>query len=92
MLDLTSLSAFTDYFVIATADNERQLAALIDSVDRACNELDPPAAVRREGDADGGWVLLDLSGVIVHLFSLEQRARYNLEGLWARAQEVVRIQ
>ena len=92
MLDLTSLSAFTDYFVIATADNERQLSALIDAVDRACNALDPPNAVRREGEADGGWVLLDLGGVIVHLFSLEQRARYNLEGLWAKAQEVVRVQ
>jgi len=92
MLDLTSLSAFTDYFVIATSDNERQLAALIDAVDRACNAFDPPRAVRREGEAEGGWVLLDLGGVIVHLFSLEQRARYNLEGLWAKAQEVVRVQ
>ena len=92
MLDLTSLSAFTDYFVIATADNDRQLNALVDYVDRACNELDPPNPVRREGDAEGGWVLLDLGGVIVHLFSLEQRARYNLEGLWSKAQEVVRVQ
>lgn len=92
MLDLTSLSAFTDYFVIATSDNERQLAALIDAVDRACNGFDPPRAVRREGEAEGGWVLLDLGGVIIHLFSLEQRARYNLEGLWAKAQEVVRVQ
>lgn len=92
MLDLTSLTAFTDYFVIATSDNERQLGALIDAVDRAAAELDPHPPVLHEGDAEGGWVLLDLSGVVVHLFSLEQRARYNLEGLWARAQEVVRVQ
>ncbi len=92
MLDLSSLSAFTDYFVIATSDNERQLGALIDSVDRAAAELTPKPDVRHEGDTEGGWVLLDLGGVVVHLFSLEQRARYNLEGLWARAQEVVRIQ
>jgi ribosome-associated protein len=92
MLDLTSLSAFTDYFVIATSDNERQLGALIDAVERAAAELDSKPVARREGEPDSGWVLIDLGGVVVHLFSLEQRARYNLEGLWARAQEVVRIQ
>jgi ribosome-associated protein len=92
MLDLTALSAFTDYFVIATADNERQLRALIDAVEAAMSEVAPGVATRQEGSTEGGWVLLDLSTVIVHLFSLEQRAKYNLEGLWRRAQEVVRIQ
>ena len=92
LLDLTSLSAFTDYFVIATADNERQLSALIDTVESAMAAAAPDASVRQEGSTEGGWVLLDLGAVIVHLFSLEQRAKYNLEGLWRRAQEVVRIQ
>jgi ribosome-associated protein len=92
LLDLTSLSAFTDYFVIATADNERQLSALIDTVESAMAAAAPNANVRQEGSTEGGWVLLDLGAVIVHLFSLEQRAKYNLEGLWRRAQEVVRIQ
>ena len=90
MLDLTALSAFTDYFVIATSDNERQLAALVDSVERAASE--PGARYHREGSMEGGWLLLDLGSVVVHLFSLEQRANYNLEGLWRRAQEVVRVQ
>ena len=92
MLDLTSLSAFTDYFVIATADNERQLGALIDAIESAMTSVAPDAALRQEGSTEGGWVLIDLGAVIVHLFSLEQRAHYNLEGLWRRAQEVVRVQ
>jgi ribosome-associated protein len=92
MLDLTTLSAFTDYFVIATADNERQLRALIDAVEQTMAEVSPGVDVRQEGSPEGGWILIDLGGVIVHLFSLEQRAHYNLEGLWRRAREVVRVQ
>jgi ribosome-associated protein len=92
MLDLTALAAFTDYFVIATADNERQLRALIEAVELAMGEVSRGVNVRQEGSTEGGWVLLDLGAVIVHLFLLEQRARYNLEGLWRRAQEVVRVQ
>lgn len=92
LLDLTSLAAFTDYFVIATSDNERQLRALIDTIEAAANTAVPGQPIRPEGDPEDGWVLIDLGGVIVHLFSLEQRARYNLEGLWRRAQEVVRVQ
>ena len=91
MLDLTALSAFTDYFVIATADNERQLRALIEAVEGALDEVSPETHMRLEGSTEGGWVLLDLGAVVVHLFSLEQRAKYNLEGLWRRAQEVVRV-
>lgn len=90
MLDLTSLSTFTDYFVIATADNERQLGALIETLESAATASDLP--FRPEGGTEGGWVLIDMGTVIVHLFSLEKRAYYNLEGLWQRAQEVVRIQ
>ena len=90
LLDLTSLSAFTDYFVIATAGNERQLRALIETVDEAARAAGVRA--REEGAAEGGWVLIDLGDVVVHLFGLEQRAFYNLEGLWRRAQELVRIQ
>jgi len=90
LLDLTSLSTFTDYFVIATAGNERQLNALIETLDADASAAGRP--FKQEGLPDGGWVLIDLGTVIVHLFSLEKRAYYNLEGLWQRAQEVVRVQ
>lgn len=90
LLDLSELSAFTDYFVIATADNERQLRALVDTVQQEMKEQG--RAVKPEGQPPDGWVLIDLSDVVVHLFSVEKRVYFDLEGLWARAREVVRVQ
>ena len=90
LLDLRSLDGFTDYFVIATSGGERQLRALVEAVDSAADaqRLHP----RWEGRNEDGWRLADLGDVVVHLFTGEQRARYDLEGLWLRAQEVVHIQ
>ncbi len=91
LLDLTPLGAFADYFVIGTVDNVRQSQAVIDAVQLTFRTTGP--RIRPEGNPDSGWVLLDtLEGVVIHLFSLEDRARYDLEGLWRRAQQVVRVQ
>lgn len=90
LLDLTDLAAFADYFVIATADNERQMAAVIAAVDEAAREAGLDA--HSEGAPESGWVLVEVAGVVVHVFSLEQRVRYDLESLWAHAREVVRVQ
>jgi ribosome-associated protein len=92
LLDLTHLSAFADEFVIASVDNIRQASAVVDAIDERVRERGGKR-VRPEGDPASGWVLLDVGGgVIVHVFSVEGRARYDLEGLWNRAQEVVRVQ
>jgi ribosome-associated protein len=90
LLDLRDLGSFADYFVIATSSSERQMRALVEAVDSAADghRTHP----RWEGRNEDGWRLADLSDVIVHLFSIEQRARYDLDGLWQRAQEVVHIQ
>ena len=91
LLDLTDLSAFAEYFVIASAGNERQLHALVDTVQRSMKER--YGRLAQDGEPSEGWVLIQLpAGVVAHLFSEEARAHYDLEGLWARAQEVVRIQ
>jgi ribosome-associated protein len=91
LLDLSRLSAFADFFVIATVDNVRQARAIVDALDAAVTERG--GQLDAEGSPDEGWILADAGkGVFVHLFSLEARVYYNLEGLWHRAQEVVRIQ
>ncbi len=92
LLDLTALSAFTDYFVVATVDNVRQMRAVSDAVGEDLESAVPDLQAREEGTVDAGWMLIDLGDVVLHLFSLEQRAYYNLEGLWSSAREVVRIQ
>ncbi len=91
LLDLTSLASFADYFVIATVDNVRQARAILDTLTEAIRGRGEPMAA--EGDAESGWILIDAGeGVYVHLFSLDARIYYNLEGLWHKAQEVVRVQ
>ena len=90
LLDLTELTAFADYFVIATIDNERQMAAVVEALTEAARAEGVRA--QAEGTPVSGWVLVDVAGVVVHLFSVEQRERYDLETLWSHAREVVRVQ
>jgi ribosome-associated protein len=85
------VATFTDYFVIASAVNVRQMQALLEALDEAVNR-DNLGSFRREGDLDSGWVLLDLGDVIVHLFSPDQRAYYDIERLWSGGMPVVHIQ
>ena len=95
LLDLAGLSTFTDYFVIASADSERQMRALADAVDEIAATHEGARRANRplwEGRNEDGWRLADLGDTVVHIFSVEQRAYYNLEGLWQRAREVVHIQ
>lgn len=90
-MDISKVSTFSDYFVIATATNPRQMNALIDSLDRDLRE-DGIRPRRTEGAPDSGWVLIDFNDAIVHLFSPEMRRYYNLESLWAKGVSVVHIQ
>lgn len=89
LLDMQEVTYLTDYFVISTAGSERQIAALTDDLlEQTRRECDVrPSA--REGTPEGGWVLLDYGGVVVHIFSEEQRAYYKLEELWNKARIVL---
>jgi ribosome-associated protein len=91
LLDIRSVASFADYFVIASAGTSRQMDAVLDSVEKAL-AADKVKPMGREGRSDSGWVLLDYGDVILHLFAPEERAYYDLEGLWHTAVPVVRIQ
>ena len=90
LLDLRGLAFFADYFVIMSAESSRQIEALEEDLSQALKD----AGVRRhrrEGTPVSGWVLLDFSDVIAHIFSPEEREFYDLESLWQRAPQVVRV-
>jgi ribosome-associated protein len=85
VLDVAELLSITDYFVICSTSSNRQLKTVIQAVEeRVRKELDL-RPVRREGEADAGWWLLDYVDVVVHVFGEEERAYYDLERLWSDA-------
>jgi ribosome-associated protein len=86
-LDLRPLSSFTDFFVICSGQNVRQVQAIADAVEEALKkEHVRPAHV--EGFERAEWVLLDYFDFVVHVFSTERRAFYALERLWGSAERV----
>jgi ribosome-associated protein len=86
-LEMRGLSVMSDYNVIAHAPNNRLINAIADSVVAAAEKAGITAK-SIEGKQSGNWVLIDLGDVIFHVFDEEERAHYNLEGLWAEAPSV----
>lgn len=80
-LDVSGQMPLTDIFLIISADNERQVASIVDAVDEALREVDAKP-LRREGAREGRWVLLDYGDIVVHIQHEEERAYYELERLW----------
>jgi ribosome-associated protein len=91
ILDIRKICSFADYFVICSADSDRQIEAIYEEISKTLKQ-EGILPYHREGTADSGWVLLDLGGVIVHIFSPQQRDYYKLDDLWGEATPVVRIQ
>ncbi|GAB4340758.1 MAG: hypothetical protein Kow00117_21080 [Phototrophicales bacterium] len=71
-----------DFFVICTGTSDRQIKALVDYVRTGVKEKFGILPFSIEGTAESGWVLMDYSSIIVHLFMEEKRQYYDLESLW----------
>ncbi len=88
VLDLRPAEGFTDFFVIVTGNNVRQLQAISEAVQESLGAKGVKAAHIEGGDR-AGWILLDYFDFIVHIFSPETRAFYSLERLWGSAERIV---
>jgi len=84
ILDLRKQAAFTEFFVLASATNQKQLLAIADAVQETMRDLGlRPKHV--EGYPRQEWILLDYSGFVVHVFTQRMRMFYDLERLWGGA-------
>lgn len=92
LLDIREQAVFADYFLICSGESDRQLQALANSVAQDAKQKAQVLSNGIEGDPASGWVLLDFGDLIVHLFSPEKRAYYDLEDLWEDAYVVLRMQ
>lgn len=79
--DVSQHLAITDVFLIASASNERQVGAIVDGIEEALLKV-KVKPLRREGDRENRWVLLDYVDFVVHVQHSEERTLYSLERLW----------
>lgn len=85
VLDLRKAGGFTDYFVMCTGTNPRQIQAIADAVTEALRKEFGERPALAEGIEKSEWILLDYFNFVVHVFSRECRAFYGLERLWGNA-------
>lgn len=79
--DVSDQLVITDVFVVCSAPNDRQVRAIVDAVEERLRGLEAKP-VRREGEREGRWVLIDYIDIVVHVQHAEDRVHYALERLW----------
>jgi ribosome-associated protein len=87
VLDLREVSTLADYFLICSATNQRQAQAIWDEIAKQMKEQLGEKAVSVEGYSNGEWIVGDFVDLIVHVFTPDKRAYYDLERLWRHARE-----
>jgi len=80
-IDVSGQLVITDIFLLASAPNDRQVRAIVDAVEERLSALGAKP-IRREGEREGRWVLIDFGDLVVHVQHAEQREYYSLERLW----------
>ena len=86
-IDVSEQLALTDVFLIVSASTDRQVGAIVDEVEDKLREKGAKP-IRREGERDGRWVLLDFGDIVVHVQHDEERDFYELERLWKDCPEI----
>ena len=79
--DVSEQLVITDAFVLCSAGNDRQVRAIVDAIEERLRQVGAKP-VRREGERDGRWVLLDYGDIVVHVQHDEERVYYSLERIW----------
>jgi ribosome-associated protein len=85
LLDMRELASYTDFLAICTARNERQARAIVDEVKLRMKQEHALLPAGAEGDGAAGWIVLDYLAAVLHVFTEEERQRYQLEDLWREA-------
>lgn len=80
-IDVSEQLAITDVFLLCSAANDRQVRAIVDAVEERLHGMGSKP-LRREGEAEGRWVLLDYGDIVVHVQLAEERIHYAIERLW----------
>ena len=87
MMDIGKISSMADYFVIASANNDNQIQAMVDAVEENLQKIDVvPKSI--EGQKRANWILMDYQDIVVHIFDVESRAFYDLDRIWSDGIEV----
>ena len=87
IIDITGISVLADYFIIANGSSDSQANALVDNVEEELHKAGF-GLKQREGQASGGWVLLDFGDIIVHVFERKNRLFYDLERIWKDGRDI----
>jgi ribosome-associated protein len=86
--DVSDQLAITDVFLVCSGANDRQVSSIVDEVEHKLKEAGAKLT-RREGQAEGRWVLLDYNDVVVHVQNKEERVFYSLERIWKDCPQIV---
>jgi ribosome-associated protein len=85
ILEVGPLVGITDFFLVLSTSNDRQLSSAVDEVEHQLRTAHRRKPIGREGEASAGWVVLDYGDFVVHAFTAAQRSVYDLERLWSDA-------
>ena len=90
LLDMCGLCSYADYLVLVNGESNRQLDAIADEIVHVLKQKGAPP-MRREGTSASGWLLLDFSDVVVHIFAPSERAYYKMDDMWSSARPIMRL-